>query len=91
MASGTNFYEQCLPSNSVNLGFSGTSFHWLSKKPCDLTDDIMSIFNKVPDENEKFRLQAERDWEQILLHRAAELVPGTLILDLNCLLGNIYT
>jgi len=42
LACGTNFYSQCVPSNTVhlNFGFSSTSMHWLSKKPCDITGAI---------------------------------------------------
>ncbi|CAF1515003.1 unnamed protein product [Rotaria sp. Silwood1] len=32
VASGHSFYEQCLPNNSLSIGYSSTSIHWLSKK-----------------------------------------------------------
>ncbi len=32
LVSGTSFYRQIIPSNSLNLGFSATAMHWLSKK-----------------------------------------------------------
>jgi hypothetical protein len=76
MASGTNFYSQCFPSASVTLGFSGTAMHWLRDKPCDITGALSHNWTTVPEEKEKFRKQAEKDWELILLHRAAELMPG---------------
>ena len=31
-AVGTSFYSQCVPSNSVHLGFSASAFHWLSER-----------------------------------------------------------
>ena len=75
-ACGTSFYKQCFPTGSVILGFSATAMHWLSKKPCDITDALHHTMITVPEEAEKFKEQAERDWETILLKRAAELAPG---------------
>jgi hypothetical protein len=49
---------------------------WLRDKPCDMTDALMTECITVPEEKEMFRKQAEKDWELILLHRAAELMPG---------------
>lgn len=28
---GTSFYEQCMPTGSLHLGFSATAMHWLRK------------------------------------------------------------
>jgi hypothetical protein len=36
VASGRSFYEQCLPSNSLSIGYSSSSLHWLSNKPCNI-------------------------------------------------------
>jgi len=76
MACGTNFYSQCVPSNTVHLGFSSTSMHWLSKKPCDITGAIHHTMITNQQEKEKYAKQAEEDWEQILLQRAEELASG---------------
>jgi hypothetical protein len=77
MASGTNFYSQCFSSNSVTLGFSATCVHWLRDKPCDITGSIYHKSITIPEEEEeKFRKQAETDWELFLMKRAAELMPG---------------
>ncbi|XP_031554663.1 probable S-adenosylmethionine-dependent methyltransferase At5g37970 [Actinia tenebrosa] len=76
MASGTNFYDQCFPNDSVTLGFSSNCTHWLRDKPCDITGTIFPLFTTVPQEKEKFRVQAEKDWELYLTKRAAELRPG---------------
>ena len=32
-ASGTSFYRQVFPDNSLSLGFSATAMHWLSARP----------------------------------------------------------
>ena len=75
-ACGTSFYKQCFPTGSVMLGFSSTALHWLSKKPCDITDALLHVMITAPEEAGIFKEQAERDWETILLKRTAELAPG---------------
>ncbi|KAL9958039.1 hypothetical protein ACROYT_G035004 [Oculina patagonica] len=75
-ANGTNFYEQCFPSGSVNFGFSCMAAHWLSRKPCNLTKAVLHCLSEVPDERNAFSRQAEEDWERFLLMRARELSKG---------------
>jgi len=79
-ACGTNFFDECLPPQSVNLGFSATAFHWLSRKPCNITGALHQPMITVKDEAEKFEEQAAKDWETILLARAKELAPGKALL-----------
>ena len=80
MACGTNFYSQCVPSNTVHLGFSASSAHWLSKKPCDITETLHhSMIVDQNEEKQKFSEQAEKDWELFLLNRAEEMAPGKVI------------
>ena len=50
--------------------------HWLSEKPCDITGALHQTMITVPKEAEKFRSQAEKDWETMLLARAKELALG---------------
>ncbi|XP_028515288.1 caffeine synthase 1 [Exaiptasia diaphana] len=76
MACGTNFYSQCVPSNTVHLVFSASSAHWLRKKPCDITGALHQSMMTDQKEKEMFAKQAEKDWELFLLNRAEELVPG---------------
>ena len=76
-ATGTSFYKQCFPSESVNLGFSCLAVQWLSQKPCNLTKTLVHCLSEVPDERNKFSRQAEKDWEQFLLMRAKELAKGS--------------
>lgn len=75
-ASGTSFYEQCFPSESVNLGFSCLAIQWLRKKPCNLTKAVLCCFSEVQSERDMFTKQAEKDWEEFLLVRAKELAKG---------------
>ncbi|XP_020619519.1 probable S-adenosylmethionine-dependent methyltransferase At5g37970 [Orbicella faveolata] len=73
---GTSFYSQCLPPQSVNLGFSATAMHWLRDKPCSVTGALHHTMITIPEEAEKFQNQAAKDWETILLARAKEMAPG---------------
>ena len=62
----------------MNLGFSSIAVHWLSRKPCNISDADVHLLTKNPVEREMFRKQAESDWESFLLLRAKELSPGKL-------------
>jgi len=75
MASATSFYRQIVPSKTLNLGFSATAMHWLSAKPGDISTHVQAV-GAEGDELARFAEQGRRDWETILLNRAAELVPG---------------
>ena len=74
-ASATSFYRRILPPESLNLGFSATAMHWLSEKPGDISTHVHMV-GADGAERAAFAAQGRRDWEAILLHRAAELVPG---------------
>ncbi len=81
-ASATSFYRQVLPPGSLNLGFSATAMHWLSAKPCDITGHVQAV-GASGAERTAFAAQGRRDWETILLHRAAELAPGGALVMAN--------
>ena len=73
--SGTSFYRQVLPDNSLSFGFSATAMHWISRRPRMIADHVQAV-GAAPAEHEEFRAQALSDWETILLARARELRPG---------------
>ncbi len=84
MACGRSFYEQCLPSNSLLIGYSSTSIHWLSRKPCNVSNHCSILFSES-DELASFKHQAHLDYAQFLQHRSHELVSGgVLILAIVC-------
>ena len=56
--------------------------HWLSHKPCDLTNHVHMV-GATGAELAAFAEQGRRDWETILLHRARELVPGGRLVLVN--------
>jgi len=82
LVSGTSFYRQIVPANSLDIGFSATAMHWLSAKVCNLSNHVQAV-GAQGDELEAFRAQAHRDWRQILLHRARELKPGGKLVLIN--------
>ena len=81
-AAATSFYNQILPDATLNLGFSATAMHWLSAKPGDISDHVHMV-GASGEELAAFAEQGRRDWETILLHRAAELAPGGRLVLVN--------
>ena len=76
LASGTSFYNQCLPPASVDFSFSATAMHWLTQLPCGIPDALHSACSSDTAALAAFEAQAAVDWERIMLMRAAELKPG---------------
>lgn len=74
-ASATSFYRQILPPETLDLGFSATAMHWLSRKPCDISTHVQAVGAEAA-ERAAFADQGRLDWQTILLQRAAELKPG---------------
>jgi hypothetical protein len=74
-ASGTSFYRQILPADTLSLGFSATAMHWLSRLPGQIADAVQAV-GATEVERAVFRAQSMADWNTILLARAAELQPG---------------
>lgn len=50
--------------------------HWLREKPCDVTGALHHTMITIPEEAERFRIQAAKDWETLLLARAKEMASG---------------
>lgn len=82
LVSGTSFYRQIIPTNSLNLGFSATAMHWLSNKVCNISNHVQAV-GAEGNELKLFREQACKDWRQILMHRARELKPGGKLVLIN--------
>jgi SAM-dependent methyltransferase len=72
---GIGFHHQLLPDSSLDLGFSATAMHYVSERPCDIPDHVHHVGASGP-ALAAFDAQAAKDWERILLARAAELRPG---------------
>ncbi|UJR12303.1 hypothetical protein I4U23_016480 [Adineta vaga] len=84
IANGRSFYESCLSSNSLLIGYSSTSLHWLSHKPCNISNHCASLFAQG-DELKAFQEQARLDFNHFLEYRSNELISGgVLILLIPC-------
>ncbi|CAF2618594.1 unnamed protein product [Rotaria sp. Silwood2] len=79
VASGHSFYEQCIPNNSLSIGYSSTSIHWLSKKPCNISNHCVSLF-AIDDELIAFKSQARTDYMNFLENRSHELISGGILI-----------
>jgi SAM-dependent methyltransferase len=80
--SATSFHRQILPSGGLDLGFSATAMHWLSAKPCDISDHVQAV-GASGAELAAFARQGNADWQAILLQRARELRPGGRLVLVN--------
>ncbi|KAJ3177181.1 hypothetical protein HK101_010312 [Irineochytrium annulatum] len=84
---GRSFYERVFGTGTIMLGFSATSFHWLSRRPSQVPTSTESffhyggddLFRKLPTDDRCRRewesLQRE-DWENILRLRGEEMRKG---------------
>jgi hypothetical protein len=79
LSNGRSFYEQCLPSNVLTIGYSSTSIHWLSQKPCNISNHCYFLFAK-DEELAAFKTQAQRDYAQFLENRSHELIKGGVLI-----------
>jgi len=79
---GTGFHQQLMADNSLNLGFSATAMHYVSVKPMEIPTHVHAACADA-ESQAAFASQATKDWENILLARAAELMPGGRFICLN--------
>jgi hypothetical protein len=78
-ASGTSIYQQIFPPNHIALGYSAITEHWLSRKPCNIPNEIWSVraTGKVRD---TWAAQAKADWRAFVQYRALEMQPSARLL-----------
>jgi len=81
-SSGMSFYDQLLPRATLDLGFSASAMHYLSRMPGEIANHVHAV-GASPLEKDAFRQVASRDWETILLQRSRELAPGGHIVLVN--------
>ena len=79
---GTGFHQQLMFDNSLSLGFSATAMHYVSEKPCQIINHV-HMTGADSNEKEKFKQQASKDWESILISRSKELTKGGRFICLN--------
>jgi len=74
-ASGTSIYRQIFPSNHIALGYSAITTHWLSRKPCNIPNEIWSV-RTTGSIHDTWAKQAKADWNAFLQYRALEMQPS---------------
>jgi SAM dependent carboxyl methyltransferase len=70
--SGTSIYKQIFPPNHIALGYSAITEHWLSRKPCNIPNEIWSA-RATGQVHDTWAQQAKADWHAFLQYRAAEM------------------
>lgn len=74
-----SFYEQCFPNNSLSIGYSSASLHYLSRKPCNIINHCY-IHYANEYELERFKQQAKIDFNLFIEHRSKELKKGGILI-----------
>ena len=78
-----SFYDQLVPSEFIDFGFSATAMHWLNKKVETLTDHTHVLASNNQIAKNDFQKQALFDWNQVLEKRSRELKVGGKLLTVN--------
>jgi hypothetical protein len=81
-ASGTSFHQAIFPPGSVDLAFSATASHYLSKAPRNITNHVHMV-GADGEERRAYDEAGRVEWERFLALRADELVPGGRLVFLN--------
>lgn len=81
-ASGTSFHQSILPRESLDLGFSATATHYVSRVPVAIPDHVHMVGAKGA-ERAAFDEIGRIEWERFLLLRTRELKAGGRIALLN--------
>tara|TARA_Y100001970_G_C14255801_1_gene875257 strand:- start:2893 stop:3945 length:1053 start_codon:yes stop_codon:yes gene_type:complete len=78
-----SFYDQLVPSNFIDFGFSATAMHWLNKNINSLVNHTHVLASNNQLAKNDFTEQALVDWNQILEKRSKELKVGGKLLTVN--------
>jgi hypothetical protein len=81
-ASGTSFHQKIFPQLSLNLAFSATASHYISKVPCNISDHVHMVGAKGA-ERAAYDAVGRSEWDNLLSLRARELVSGGRLVFLN--------
>jgi SAM dependent carboxyl methyltransferase len=82
MASGTSFHQRIFRKESVDLVFSATASHYISKVPCNITDHVHMV-GASGAERRAYEAVGRGEWENLLALRARELTVGGRLVFLN--------
>ncbi|WP_188062401.1 hypothetical protein [Sphingobium sp. KCTC 72723] len=75
-AIGRSYFDQLLPSGSVDLGWSSNALHWMSHSPVDVADHGWAVFSQSADARAAVDAVLADDWLRFLTSRRAEMRPG---------------
>ena len=78
-----SFYDQLVPNDFIDFGFSATAMHWLNQKVETLEDHTHVLASGNNCARKDFLAQALFDWNQILEMRSRELKVGGKLLTVN--------
>ncbi|OBH59642.1 SAM-dependent methyltransferase [Mycobacterium mantenii] len=79
-AVGRSFYDQIVPSKTVNLGWTSWATQWLSRTPCEVPDHVHVSRSKDDAVRSAYADQAALDWHNFVAFRGRELAPeGRLV------------
>ena len=81
-ASGTSFHQAIFPRESLDLAFSATASHYISKVPGNIADHVHMV-GAAAEERHAYEDVGRVEWERLLQLRARELVPGGRLVFLN--------
>lgn len=81
-ASGTSFHQAIFPRESLDLAFSATASHYISKAPCNIADHVHMV-GASGEERRDWEEAGRIEWERLLDLRARELVKGGRLVFLN--------
>jgi len=83
--SGVSFYKQILPTGSLDLAFSASAMHYLSRMPAIINNHVHAV-GASEHERGEYRAVALADWNLMLLQRSRELAPhGRLVMANFCI------
>jgi hypothetical protein len=79
-AIGRSFYQQIVPSKTVNLGWTSWATQWLSRIPCEVPDHIHVAYSGDDAARAAYAHRAALDWHDFVAFRGRELAPdGRLV------------
>jgi SAM dependent carboxyl methyltransferase len=81
-ASGTSFHQKIFAAQSLNLAFSATASHYISKVPCNISNHVHMV-GASGAERRAYEAVGRDEWANLLALRARELVPGGRLVFLN--------
>ena len=81
-ASGTSFHQGIFPRESLDLAFSATASHYISKVPCNIAGHVHMV-GASSEERRAYEETGRIEWERLLELRTRELVKGGRLVFLN--------